>query len=189
MSTTTEKVGELHLIIGPMFSSKTTTLISKLDRHTYGQNVLAINHSLDTRYGTNGLRTHTGKSFPCIHIQKLADSLAEKSYQSADVIGIDEAQFFDDLVSSVQRMTEHDKKIVYVAGLSGNFRRECFGHIHELIPFADSVTLLNAVCMDCKDGKTPGLFSKLYVPNLSDSSDVIIGGCNSYKAVCRRHFC
>jgi thymidine kinase len=180
--------GELHLIMGPMFSSKTTTLISKLDRHTLGQTVLAINHELDTRYSMHGLRTHDGKSFPCVRLSSLQMIFDHPQYHAADCVSIDESQFFSDLVPSVKRMVEVDHKIVYVAGLSGSFRRELFGHMHELIPWADSVTLLNAVCMDCRDGTTPGLFSKLIIPKGGNGNDVLIGGSNQYKAVCRKHF-
>lgn len=184
--------GELHLIMGPMFSSKTTTLISKLDRHTFGQRVLAINHELDTRYSIEGLRTHDGKSFPCLRLSQLSSIFEHSLYNEAHVIGIDESQFFPDLVSQVKLMVEKDNKIIYVAGLSGSFRRELFGHMHELIPWADSLLLLNAVCMECRDGKTPGLFSKLVVDDKTDGrvnrTDVLIGGSTQYKAVCRIHF-
>ena len=176
--------GELHLIMGPMFSSKTTTLISKLDRHTFGQRVLALNHELDTRYSIEGLRTHDGKSFPCLRLSQLEAVFSHPLYKEAHVIGIDESQFFSDLVPQVKTMVEKDHKVVYVAGLSGSFRRELFGHMHELIPWADSLLLLHAVCMECRNGKTPGLFSKL-VDNTTDgrpevgaspSADLCSGG-------------
>ena len=187
MTSSSQNLGELHIIMGPMFSSKTTTLISKLDRHTFGQSVLAINHELDTRYSMEGLRTHDGKSFPCLRASSLKSVFDDPLYKNADVVGIDESQFFGDLVPNVKIMVEAHNKIVYVAGLNGSFRRELFGTIHELIPWADSVLLLNAVCMECHDGKTPGIFSKL-IANKTDSGDVFIGGSAQYKAVCRRHF-
>jgi thymidine kinase len=180
--------GELHLIMGPMFSSKTTTLISKLDRHTFGQRVLAINHELDTRYSIEGLRTHDGKSFPCLRLSQLALVFEHPLYKESQVIGIDESQFFPDLVPQVKIMVEKDNKVVYVAGLSGSFRRELFGHMHELIPWADSLMLLNAVCRECRDGKTPGLFSKLVSHKINGQCDVLIGGSDQYQSVCRRHF-
>lgn len=201
--------GELHLIMGPMFSSKTTTLISKLDRHTLGQRVLAVNHELDARYSIEGLRTHDGKSFPCLRLSQLEAVFGHPLYKEAHVIGIDESQFFSDLVPHVKTMVEKDNKVVYVAGLSGSFRRELFGYMHELIPWADSLLLLNAVCMECRNGKTPGLFSKLVgsktdgrdnaqvrrpevgaspSADLCSGGDVLIGGSAQYRAVCRNHF-
>jgi thymidine kinase len=185
--TSPQNRGELHIIIGPMFSSKTTTLISKLDRHTFGQTVLAINHELDTRYSMEGLRTHDGKSFPCLRARSLSSVYSNPLYQTANVIGIDESQFFDDLVPNVKIMVETHNKIVYVAGLNGSYRRELFGTIHELIPWADTVQLLSAVCMECNDGKTPGIFSKL-ITKKTESGNVFIGGSAEYKAVCRKHF-
>ena len=178
-------MGELHLIMGPMFSSKTTTLISRLDRHTFGQTVLAVNHVLDTRYAMEGLRTHDGKSFPCVRLESLEHLFENSLYKCAHVIGIDECQFFADLVPCVKQMVETHKKIVYLAGLSGSFKRELFGKIHELIPFADSVVLLSAVCMKCNDGKTPGIFTKR---EGSNHGEILIGGSNEYKSVCRKHF-
>lgn len=181
------KPGELHLIMGPMFSSKTTTLISRLDRHTFGQRVLAVNHELDMRYAMEGLRTHDGKSFPCIRLASLKNVFDSPLYINADVIGVDECQFFSDLVPCVKQMVETHNKIVYLAGLSGSHKRECFGMMHELIPFADSIVLLNAVCMKCNDGKTPGIFTKREEKNQS-SGDILIGGSDTYKSVCRKHF-
>jgi len=186
-----------------MFSSKTTTLISKLDRHTLGSTVVAINHTLDTRYSLEGLHTHHGQSFPCIRSATLAPVRTHPLYLAAHVVGIDEAQFFPDLVATVQAMVETDGKLVYVAGLNGSFRRELFGHVHELLPWADSLLLLNAVCTECHDGKTPGLFSKLVAaeerpgdvlngnqPPAAEErpGDVLVGGTTQYHAVCRKHF-
>jgi thymidine kinase len=171
-----------------MFSSKTTTLISKLDRHTFGQKVLAVNHEMDTRYSIQGLQTHDGKSFPCVRVNKLDALFTNPQYVQSHVIGIDEAQFYSDLVESVKFMVEKDHKIVYVAGLNGSFRREWFGHIQELIPWTDTLTLLNAVCMECNDGKTPGIFSKLVVKSNGDDNNILVGGSAQYHAVCRRHF-
>lgn len=183
----TQKPGELHLIMGPMFSSKTTTLISRLDRHTFGQTVLAVNHELDTRYALKGLRTHDGKSFPGIRLSSLKDIFESPLYSCSDVIGVDECQFFSDLVPCVKQMVESHNKIVYLAGLSGSYKRELFGKMHELIPFADSVVLLNAVCMECNDGKTPGIFTKA-LASKKEGQDILIGGADTYKSVCRKHF-
>jgi thymidine kinase len=178
-------MGELHLIMGPMFSSKTTTLISRLDRHTFGQTVLAVNHELDTRYAMEGLRTHDGKSFPCIRLGSLEKIFESPLYTNANVVGIDECQFFSDLVPCVKKMVETHNKVVYLAGLSGSYKREQFGKMIELIPFADSVSLLSAVCMQCNDGKTPGLFTKRAT---ASENDILIGGSDTYKSVCRKHF-
>jgi thymidine kinase len=173
----------LEIIIGNMFSGKTSELIRRLKRYkVLGKKVAVINSVKDTRCDEEVLHTHDGVKFDCIKVNHLANCLLEESFCDAEVIAIDEAQFFGSLKDFVG-MCLFLKKRVLIAGLDGTFNQQKFGEILECIPMADDVTKLSALCMDCKDG-THGPFTKRII----ESKEVeLIGGNDVYKAVCRRH--
>lgn len=98
-----------------------------------------------------------------------------------DVIGIDEGQFFPDIVPFCEDMA-NGGKVVIVAALDGTFQRKGFGSILELVPLAESVTKLTAVCMMCY---ADGSFSKRIG---SETAVEVIGGADKYVAVCRACF-
>jgi thymidine kinase len=109
------------------------------------------------------------------------DTLSEVNHivNKYDCIGIDEAQFFPDLISFCSRMAT-EGKIVIVAALDGTFQRKPFGKVLELVPLAESIIKLNAVCMICsKDAP----FTKRIG---SETAIEIIGGSDKYFAVCRK---
>lgn len=118
----------LELILGPMYSGKTTALLSRRSG-----NVLIVNHELDTR--VNGVGTHDGIEAHAIKCKVLP------RLSGYDMYLIDEAQFFDSL-EGVELLAPH----VIVAGLSGDYMRRPFGKLLELIPKADKVTFLKAKC-------------------------------------------
>ena len=195
---------KLYLIMGPMFSGKTSELIRQLERYSsIGIPVLAIKHSLDKkRYDTSGLYSHSGNAFAGFSLDDLEKLFDQEEYKNAKVIGIDEGTFFDNLVPNVIRMVETDNKVVYVSGLNGSYQRTDLGQINRLIPLADDVQFLSGVCTECCDG-TPGVFTHLNVScdtHTSDSIDaqtndsseeislVIVGGADKYRTVCRKHY-
>jgi thymidine kinase len=192
------KSGAIHLILGCMFSGKTEMLISKLNRHGQGQSILAVNHELDKRYATTGLVTHDGKTYPGARVSCLSEIFSHPLYTTSAVIGVDEGNFYPDIYSTVIRMVEQDQKIVYISGLNGSSDRIFFGSLHLLIPFADSLTHLTAICSECKDGVTPGIFSyrkqsvtetMVQVQGENDPSvNVTVGGEALYQSLCRYHF-
>jgi thymidine kinase len=99
--------------------------------------------------------------------------------RNADVILINEGQFFDDLYPCVFDMLR-EKKHVYICGLDGDFQRNKFGSILDLIPICDKVTKLNSLCGICKNG-TPGIFSK----RITNDKEQLLIGSNNYISVCR----
>ena len=151
----------LEVILGPMFSGKTTTLLSRAKGRTQ-----IINHVLDTR--THGVKTHDGVEREALKCNVLPMSI------DADTVLIDEAQFFESL-DCVETLAPN----VVVAGLSGDYRRKPFGKILELIPKADKVTFLTAKC-DCGE---PAPFTK----RLSVEKD-LISVQSLYKPKCGRCF-
>lgn len=174
----------LDLIIGPMYSNKTTELIRRANiYHDLGLKVLYINSILDTRddraFSTHN-RTLGNISFDSIKAKKLSECDISKY----DVIALDESQFFPDLKENVLSWVEKEKKIVLVAGLSGDFRRENFGQIIDLVPLSDSVTKLYSFCSTCiiKKEMKQAHFTKRIV---RDENDILIGGKECYIPVCR----
>jgi thymidine kinase len=173
-------MSRLELIIGGMFSGKSSELIRRLKRYkAIDKKVLVINSSKDTRCGDNLIQTHDKVVFDCVK----TNDLSSVSFDDFDIIGIDEAQFFSGLVHFVYEALNNDKHVI-VAGLDGDSSQRPFGEILNLIPLCDDVHKLKALCMECKDG-TLAPFSKRIPGNSSDQE--LIGSNDIYKAVCRNH--
>jgi len=170
--------GYLEIFIGPMFSGKTSKLIDLYKQYSFCNIPLAvINHSSDTRYDDTMLSTHDKIMIPCIQTSTLTRVTNEMD--NVDVILINEGQFFEDLYDFVVDMLKFNKKI-YVSGLDGDFKREKFGKILDLIPLCDKVTKMTSLCSLCKNG-TPGLFSM----RLTNEKEQMLIGSSNYIPVCR----
>lgn len=185
--------GRLDILMGSMFSGKSSALIRKLSQLS-GEplflNVLYINHAIDDRAETDysshsPLLKDTKLNYDTVKaddISKLID--IAKEY---DVIGIDETQFFSkNVVDFVLQLVEKHNKYVIVAGLDGDFRRNKFGHLLDLIPFADNVTKLHAYCKPCAENKKT-LVTALFTNYQNDTHEtVIVGAGEKYQPVCRK---
>ena len=179
--------GYLELILGPMFSGKTTQIIQIHNNYSYiGKKVVVINFSEDKRYHDTMLSTHDRKMIPCILSDDLVDNWSNtlnphyRDLNEADVILINEGQFFKGLKDVVLDMIEKQGKIVYICGLDGDFKRQKFGELLDLIPYCDKVTKLTSLCSVCRNGKK-GLFSCRVT---KETAQVVIGSYN-YKPLCR----
>jgi thymidine kinase len=172
----------LEIILGPMFSGKTSKLV-QVYRQCLLCNipVLTINHSNDLERTSTAqmLENHDNIKIPCISVELLSSVPQEKIHQSM-VILINEGQFFQDLYLFVVKMLEQNKQI-YVAGLDGDFQRNMFGSILQLIPLCDKVDKLTSLCGICKDG-TRGIFSRRIT---SETVQTLVGGSANYIPVCR----
>lgn len=172
--------GYLKLFIGPMFSGKTSSLIALFRRFTKaGKKVLVINFAGDLRYSSTHLSSHDGQSIPCKMIYNLDD--IENEINDYEIILINEGQFFDNLKNKLLYWVEKLNKRVYVCGLDGDFQRNHFGDMNNLIPFADEIEKLCAICENCGND-APFTFRN---PNVSNGSQVQIG-VKEYKACCRK---
>ncbi len=172
--------GYLELWIGPMFSGKTTQLIQTYKQYHYiGKNMCVVNYHLDQRYHDTMLSTHDKMMIPCLQTS-LLKNIKHDALQS-DVILINEGQFFADLFNEVIDLVEVHKKKVYICALDGDFKREKFGSVLDLIPYCDKVTKLNALCSSCKNG-TKALFSH----RLTQEEDQVVIGSDNYMPLCRR---
>lgn len=178
--------GKLDIIIGCMFSGKSSELIKRLTTFAeIGMKILYINHSLDKR-NNHVVSTHHPFITPTSH-----DNIEFKSFptlkglrcEDYDVIGIDEGQFFDSsLIEFVRVHVEQYGKYVLVCGLDGNFKREKFGFILDLIPIADTITKLRSYCFDCGIKKEKAIFTY----RCSEDNEVIsVGSKDKYKPLCR----
>ena len=139
--------------------------------------VLIVKYTKDQRYDENGIATHCGQTLPAVAADRLVE-LQERA-NDYDVIGIDEGKFFPDVVDWCEEMANRGK-IVLVAALDGTFQRRPFQDILSLVPLAEEVTKLKAVCMACfKDAA----FRK----RISEEAGLeVIGGADKYMAVCRQ---
>jgi thymidine kinase len=195
MTTSGNNTGYLELIIGPMFSSKTSSLLEIYKQCKFCNiPVSIINHAIDKRYHDTMISSHDKIMAPCFQANKLDDiwtnnGIAEMDndynikahnmLRNSDVILINEGQFFPDLYEVVVDMLNNKKK-VYVCGLDGDFERKKFGAMLDLIPLCDKVNKLTSLCSLCRDG-TRGIFSM----RLTDEKEQTVVGSDNYIPVCR----
>lgn len=174
--------GYLELIMGCMFSGKTTKLLEIYNMYRVCDvECCVINYSKDIRYSTTQLMTHDKKGIYCIFTDTLIEFCNKKeTLDKYSVFLINEGQFFPDLVVSTNLLLDANKKI-YIAGLDGDFKQKKFGSMLDLIPIADKYIKLYAICKKCKDG-TKAVFSKRIT---SDTDQTVIGSTN-YIPVCRK---
>jgi thymidine kinase len=173
----------LSIIMGNMFSGKTSELIRRLKRlKVIGKDVMIINSAKDTRSPEEILKTHDNVKFDCHKVFDLFEIINTDEFDRADIIAIDEAQFFPRLKKFVECCL-HVGKSVILAGLDADSFQHKFGELIDCIPLACDVTKLSALCMRCNDG-TLGPFTKRIV---DDKTLELIGGSDMYIATCRRH--
>lgn len=171
----------LTLVIGPMFSGKSSFLIKKINElKNKGIYPYCISHASDTRYGTDSIITHDLIEEKCHSVYDLSDDLEENCIKH-DYIIIEEGHFFENLVQFVKRLVRNNKH-VFVAGLDGNFEMEPFLNIVSLIPFSDHVIRLTSVCSECGCNAT---FTKKI--NKTNKCSLQVGGKELYQSVCRIH--
>jgi thymidine kinase len=174
----------LDIIVGPMFSGKSSRVADIVSRYTaLGSRVLLIHHADDIRYG-HGHITHNQRVTNCFSTHDLGD-IPMELLEDANVILVDEAQFFHGLVPFCEMVVDTMSKKLYLVGLDGDSNRRRFGEILDCIPLADRVEKLTAFCRRCANG-TPGIFT--YRRSGPDDQQVIIGGCDMYETLCRECF-
>jgi thymidine kinase len=175
-------MSRIEVILGCMFSGKTTELIRRVKRYTFmHKNCLVINSILDHRAEGDTVKTHENTSYQAIKLDSLKSFTATKHYQSADVIGIDECQFFSDLYEFVLQ-AEIDQKILILAGLDGDIERKPFGSILQCIPLCDEVVKLTAIDQD----GSLAIFTRR--KDESVTKQVQIGSNDYYEAVSRKNY-
>jgi thymidine kinase len=178
--------GYLELILGPMFSGKTSTLKKIYDQCVYCNiPVMVINYEADNRYcDASFMSTHDKIMIPCVKGLSILEILENNivKVNESEVILINEGQFFKD-ISLVIDLVENLHKRVYICGLDGDFKKNKIGSLLDLIPHCDNVYKLKSLCSECRDGKS-GLFSY----RITDETDQVVIGVENYKPVCRACF-
>lgn len=176
-----EKKGQIEVICGSMFSGKTEELIRRLNRARIArQKVEIFKPSIDKRYHESDVVSHNETSIRSTPVQFAGDILLLTG--DCDVVGIDEAQFFDAELVRVAKVLANQGKRVILAGLDMDFEGKPFDPMPELMAVAEYVTKVHAICMKCGDLAAFSL-------RLSTSMDkVVLGEKETYEARCRKCF-
>ncbi len=174
----TGKRGSIELITGSMFSGKTEELIRRLRRAQFaGLRVEIFKPSLDNRYSETRVVSHDDKSIISTPVDNASAILLLSG--NVDVIGIDEAQFFDDSIVEVCNTLADNGVRIIVAGLDMDFMGKPFGPLPALLSVAEFVTKVHAICMRC------GNLAQYSFRKSEDEQVVLLGEKNLYEPLCR----
>ena len=173
----------LEIVIGPMFSGKSTHALSYVRRmRSIGKDVIIIKPTIDDRYSSDPvLVTHNNEKYPCL-VWDIKERLNNYDDMTHDCYVIEEAHFFEGLYRLCYKLLFKGKDVL-VVGLDGCSSQFKFGEILNVIPLANSVTKLNALCFRCKDGTLAPYSRRL----TNTTSQVEVGGADKYIAVCLEH--
>jgi thymidine kinase len=175
------QLGWIEVICGSMFSGKSEELIRRLRRAIIAkQRVQIFKPTIDSRSEAE-IVSHSEMRMPSIAVGS-SEELLERVDHRTEVIGVDEAQFFDDgVVQAAQRLADQGKRVI-VAGLDKDFRGQPFGPIPSLMAVAEDVTKTLAICVRC--GSPANNTQRL----VESDELVVVGAQGVYEARCRRCF-
>jgi thymidine kinase len=174
--------GWIEVICGSMFSGKSEELIRRLRRAQLARQCVQIfKPEVDSRYSQNHITSHSEMKIEAVPVQSAADILALVN-EKTNVLGIDEAQFFDiQLVEVCNRLADGGKRVI-VAGLDKDYLGKPFEPMPQMLAIAEHITKTHAICMKCG-----GLAN--YSQRLSDHKErFMLGTTDNYEARCRRCF-
>lgn len=176
-----DRKGQIEVICGSMFSGKTEELIRRLNRARLAKlKVEIFKPSVDKRYHEQDIVSHNENSIRSTPVNFAGDILLLSG--DCDVVGIDEAQFFDEEIVRVVQLLANKGKRVIMAGLDMDFEGKPFEPMPRLMAIAEYVTKVHAICMKCGDLAAFSL-------RLSEAKEkVVLGEKESYEARCRRCF-
>ena len=174
-----KKNGCIEVICGSMFSGKTEELIRRLKRAQFAnQKIEIFNPEVDTRYSDMDVVSHDLHSIPCTPVKAPARML--ETAEDTQVIGIDEAQFFDDsLINVAQELANRGKRVI-IAGLDTDFKGKPFGPIPALMAVAEDVQKVHAICVKC--GNLANHSHRL----TKSHKLVVLGEKDVYEPLCRQ---
>ncbi|MCF8297849.1 MAG: thymidine kinase [Saprospiraceae bacterium] len=174
-----ERRGWIEVICGSMFSGKTEELIRRLKRAKIAQQRTEIfKPEIDTRYDVENVVSHDENVIHSTPVQTSSQILLLAN--DVEVIGIDEAQFFDNELPNVCNELANKGMRVIVAGLDMDFQGKPFGPIPALLAAAEHVTKVHAICMQC------GHLAQYSHRKTTDEKLVMLGETESYEPLCRR---
>lgn len=182
--------GEITVIAAPMYAGKSSRLIVEAERFSRaGWKLLVVKHPLDVRYaGASSINSHDGRAVECQAVADLETIYQKAVDDDAEVVMIDEAQFYmgqDDLFVAMVEALADRGIIVILAGLELDFRGEVFGPMGELMAHADKVEKLTAVCRMCGDMEA-NRTQRLVDGQPANYNDpiVMVGAQEAYEARC-----
>jgi thymidine kinase len=179
--------GWIEVVCGSMFSGKTEELIRRLRRAEIArQRIQVFKPSMDVRYAKTAIASHNGLKLNAIPVQDIQE-LRERLDDEADLVAIDEVQFFDnDIVDLCTDLAEQGKRVI-CAGLDMDFRGEPFGPIPQLLAIAENVDKLQAICVVC--GHAASRTQRLIEgkPACYEDPVLLVGASEVYEARCRFH--
>jgi thymidine kinase len=175
------RLGWIEVICGSMFSGKTEELIRRLKRARIArQKVEIFKPKVDVRYDEINVVSHDENSIPSTPVESASQILLYAN--DVDVVGIDEAQFFDSELASVCNTLANQGIRVIVAGLDMDYLGNPFGPIPALAAIAEDVIKVHAICMQCGD------IASYSHRTISSKNLVVLGEKDSYEPLCRRCF-
>jgi len=180
-------MARLDIVFGPMFAGKSTELIRRIRQlKTLNKNYIVVKPAIDNRYSSNHVVSHNDDKEECMRISEIDEIYhylsTENRYKNIHTLFIDEAQFFDNLKENVLGILEKLNINIVIVGLDGDFNRNKFGEILDLIPYCDTCQKITALCKECNDG-TPALFTHR---NNKNNDQIEVG--NNYVSLCRYHY-
>ena len=174
----TRRPGRIEVVCGSMFSGKTEELIRRLRRAQFAkQHVEIFKPAIDTRYSDEEVVSHDHNAIPSTPIDSSASILLLSS--NIDVVGIDEAQFFDDgLVGVCNELANRGIRVI-IAGLDMDYKGIPFGPMPALCAIADDVTKVHAICVRC------GALAYVSHRKVQNDKRVLLGETQEYEPLCR----
>jgi thymidine kinase len=174
--------GLVELICGCMFSGKTEALITQIRRAEIARlRFQVFKPEIDTRYSHDEVASHNQSRFPATNV-KTAKDIYKHVEPYTQVVGIDEAQFFDnEIVTVAQKLAESGRRVI-VAGLDTDWRGLPFGPMPQLLAIADVIHKQYAICVVC------GTSATRTQRTVSAQGQFLLGSTDSYEARCRKHF-
>jgi thymidine kinase len=176
-----EHAGWIEVICGSMFSGKTEELIRRLNRVVIAQQTVEIfKPAIDNRYATHDVVSHNANAIKSTPVAHASEILAHA--KDCKVVGIDEAQFFDEALVDVANELANEGKRVIIAGLDMDYKGRPFKPMDGLMAIAEYITKVRAICMDCGNIAT-------YTHRRTKSVEtVVVGEKDIYQALCRNCF-
>jgi len=173
-----KKSGNIQLILGPMFSGKSSELIKLMRRYNIKKlKTVVVKFSMDNRYSlTDNVVTHDQFHYPAIKCNNLSE--LKHILEQHEVIGIDEGQFFPDLAQVCEELANMGKHIV-ISALNANYKREAFESIRDIFPKCEKIINLQSICFYCNED------APFTLRTVQNDDEILIGGIESYKPVCR----
>lgn len=174
-----ERRGWIEVICGSMFSGKTEELIRRLKRAKIANlNVEIYKPSIDTRYHETKVVSHDANAFPSTPVSHSSD--IKNLVTQADIVGIDEAQFFDEgIIDTCETLALQGKRII-IAGLDMDYLGQPFGPMPQLLAVADYITKLHAICVKC------GNIANISYRKTEQNEQLVLGEKDVYEPRCRK---